>query len=218
MKKELYFILLVFIALTSCNLIQTDTTNSKIIYQDNLKVDQKTWTSDSTNLHVRKFYQGHYSLKVDSMNIISYSIAPYGTLNFPYSVQVDATAILDNSDMRGNVGIVFNFIDKSNFDVAEISTNGTYHLWSKVDGDNENIVSSTISSAINSGSGSKNTLKLIQTSDSLVVQINSITVGSFPVSIDDSYLSVGVCTSTVTNDFTPVTGLFNNFILSKLDD
>lgn len=218
MKKEICFIVLMLFALASCKKIESLLSTETVIYQNDLKVDDGTWTSDSTKVHVRKFYQGHYFLRVDSLNIISYSLAPYGTLDFPYSVQVDATAQLDDTNMHGNVGLVFNFVDKSNYNVFEISTSGTYHIWSRVDGDIEQVVMSTISSAIKKGSGSMNTIKLIQGTDSLEVKINNTSLGYFQVSIAYSDCKVGVSTSTAANEYTPVTGLFNNFILSKIDD
>ena len=215
MKIRIYFSLLLLIIIASCKKNETD---SVILYQDNFSIDEKTWPVDSTDYRVKYYYQGHYIMRVDSINYLAYSLAPY-SLNFSYAEQVDATIQLENSDKLGNIGFVFNHIDNSNYSVIEICNNGTYRIWTKNNGIDSTIVSSTFNSAINTGNGIKNTIKIIQGSSSLELQINNNSIGSFSIPLPKStYFTVGISTGTGVpiTYFTTVKGLFNNFILSKI--
>jgi hypothetical protein len=217
MKKEICLILFLLIILVSCKKNDPEPKPTPtIIYQDCLTVDDKTWASDSNTYYIRKFNQGHYFIRVDTIGFIAYSLAPYGYIISPYSVQVDATIQLDNSNMIGNIGIIFNHLDYKDFAVAEICSNGAYDIWQVSGGTFSSIMNPILSYAINKGSGAKNTIKIIQNETSLELQINNVSIGTFPVYLPDAYVGVGMSTSTVFNNFyTPATGLFNNLIISK---
>ena len=209
--RNFLFALLMLVVLGSCKKNESEST---IVYQDNLTIDKMTWPSDSTSVHIRKFYQGHYFLEVDSVpNIISYSFAPFGTLNYPYSVQVDAILQINNSNEIGFVGIIFNRVDKNNYCVVELCSNSTYRIWKRTNGSITNILTSTYSSIINTDNSAKNTIKVIQGSSSIQLFINNASLGSFNLSIPNVYFQVGVSTSTY---LVPVIGLFNNFIIEKI--
>ncbi len=209
--RKIQFTLLMLIVLVSC---KKNENGSTIVYRDDLTIDKKTWTCDSTSAHVRKFYQGHYLLRVDTIpNIISYSFAPFGTLNYPYSVKVDAMIQNNSTDMTGHIGIIFNRVDKSNYCILELAGNGTYRIWQRANGQITNIITSTFSTSINSGNLAKNVIEVIQGKFSVQVNINNISMGSFGIPMPGTFFQVGVSTST---NYTAVTGLFNNFSIEKL--
>jgi hypothetical protein len=212
MKYLLYFSLLTFIAISSCK----KDAAPDIIYQNTLVTADQAWTVDSNSLDVRKFYQGHYSIRVDSTEIISYTLAPYSTINFPYTVQVDGTAILDDPGMLGGMAIVFNYVDHGDYDVAEIWTDGTYRIWIRTNGNISTFVNFTSSSAINAGSGSKNTIKVIQNQSDMQLVINGTSMGTFTLGLPSSLVQTGPATFTASPPYyTPVTTLFNNFSIVK---
>jgi len=211
--RKIIFILLALAFLISCKKDETKP-GPTIVYQDDLTSNKNTWATDSTSVHLRKFYQGHYLLKVDSVpNIITYSFAPFGTLNYPYSIQVDAMMQIDNSDMIGEVGMIFNRIDKNNYCIVEISNNGTYRIWQRINGNITSIISSTLNPVIRSGLSVKNTIKIIQSSTSVQLLINNTSIGTYNLSIPNTFFQVGVTTATY---LVPVTGLFNNFMIEKI--
>jgi len=211
--RKFIFILSALAFLASCKKDETKP-DPTIVYQDDLTSNKNTWTTDSTHTHLRKFYQGHYLLKVDTVpNIITYSFAPFGTLNYPYSIQVDAMMQIDNSDMIGEIGMIFNRIDKSNYCIVEISNNGTYRIWQRINGNITSIISSTFNPVIRSGLSVINTIKIIQSSTSVQLLINNTSIGTYNLSIPNTFFQVGVSTATY---IVPVTGLFNNFVIEKI--
>jgi hypothetical protein len=162
----------------------------------------------------KKFYEGHYLIEVDSVpNIIAYSLAPYDSINYYYSVQLDATVQFSSSGISGIVGIFFNWLDNKNYCVAEVTSKGYYRIWQKIDGSITTMQSSTLSSAINTGNLAKNTVKIIQGADAVQLMINGTAIGSFDCEFPGVFVKVGLSTATGQN---PVKGLFNNFILEKL--
>jgi hypothetical protein len=215
MKRELYFLLVLFIPLVACK--KNDlTTTPTIIYQDDFSIDKKTWSSDSTRLHVRKFYQGHYLIKEDSTNRFEYSLAPYGTINFPYTVQVDGIIQLDNPSQLGYIGIIFNRTDGTHYSVFQISNNGEYSLWTYSAGSFSTIVGWTLTSVIQTSYGSKNNIKISQEPQKVEIEINNNIIGSYSLPMPSGNIQTGILAGNVSgNYFTPTTGLFNNFILSK---
>jgi len=219
MKKGFYLILFIIIAIVSCKKKDSESTPTlNIIYQDDLTTDKQTWLTDSSSTHLRKFYQGHYLLREDTIGQFVYSLAPYGTLNFAYSVQVDAIIQLDNPYKIGEIGFVFNFIDDNNFHLLEIYSNGTYRIYVRNNGNYSSIVTTTFCSTIKTGSGVKNTIKIIQNKTTMELQINNISINTFSIPISNVNTRIGLTTGTGVslNNFTPVTGLFNNFILIKI--
>ena len=124
MGKFLYLLLAVCM-LVSCKKKESDQLVEQpiVVYQDNLSVDNGTWPVDSTSIRVKKFYEGHYLIEVDSVpNIIAYSLAPYDSINYYYSVQLDATVQFSSSGISGIVGIVFNWLNNKNNCVAEVTS------------------------------------------------------------------------------------------------
>ena len=215
MKKEIYFVTLLLITLASCKKNESEST---IVYQDNLSVDKKTWLCDSSSNYVRKFYQGHYYIRTDTINRFGYSLAPYGTIDFPYSVQVDAVIQLDNPSDIGYVGIIFNHTDVTHFSIIQVDNTGEYFIWSYNNGNYATNAPLTYSPAIQRESGVKNTIKIIQSTTSVELQINNNTMGTFTLPIPTNYIQVGLLAGTVpsnSNYYTPVTGLFNNFIITE---
>lgn len=186
-----------------------------IVYQDDLVSDNHTWLVDSNSYRVRKFDRGHYSIRVDTQDRLVYSLAPYATINFPYTVQVDGITELDDTLKLGNVAVVFNVTDNINFTVAEIWTNGTYRIWTRVNGTTSTVVNFTTNSAIQTGSGSKNTIKLIQNQSTMELQVNNVSMGAFNISLPSSLVQTGPAVATAISNFTPMAGLFNNFSISK---
>jgi hypothetical protein len=153
-------------------------------------------------------------IEVDSApNIIAWSLAPVDSINYSYSVQVDATVQFSSPGISGNVGIIFNWEDSQDYYVAEITSKGYYRIWEKAYGSNTTIQANTLSSAINTGNLAKNTIKIIQGTDALQLIINGTTMGSFDIEMPSDLVWVGLSTSTGQN---PATGLFNNFILQKM--
>jgi hypothetical protein len=198
---------------------------SSVIYQDSLSVDKKTWISDSTVYHVKKFYQGHYSFREDSINTGGYSLAPDNTINFPYSIQVDGIIHLDDPSKTGYIGIVFNFTDNNHYSVFEINSDGTYFIWTNNNGSTTSVAPNTQCSSFKTGSGAKNTLKLSQNSHEIQLRVNDVVTAKFKVAMPSENMQAGVFVGTlnikVPNNvdkglfYTPTTGLFNNFILTK---
>jgi hypothetical protein len=212
MKLILYSCFVLLFAFASC---KKDSTQIAV-YQDDLTTDKQTWNVDSSSNGYRKFDQGHYLITVDTINELFYSLAPYYTINYPYSVQVDGTFELLNSNGIGAVGIIFNHIDANNYSRADVWTNGTYAIVTKTNGTFTTNISSTYSSVINPLSGSENTIKVIQNASTLELLINNTSVATYPISLPASNCSSGVVALTDPNPYyTPVTGWFNNFILSK---
>ena len=209
--RNLFYLLILFITISSCK----KDTAATVVYQDTLTTDNQTWTVDSTIYGVSKFDQGHYSIRVDSSDRIRYSLAPYSNITFPYTVQVDGMAVLDNTNLTGNVAVVFNYVDNINFAVAEVWTNGTYRIWTRVNGNTSTLVNFTYNSAIQSYSGKKNTIKVIQNQSSVELQINNISMGTFNLALPSQLVETGPAVATAISNFTPVTGLFNNFSISK---
>jgi len=213
MKNTIYLLLLAFITISSC---KKESAASDVVYQDTLVTNDQTWPVDSDNIHMRKFNQGHYSIRVDSPDIITYALAPYANISFPYSVQVDGTTVLDSTDLTGNVAVIFNVADNIDFDVAEVWTNGTYRIWTRINGSTSTLVNFTYSTAIKTGSGSKNTVKVIQNQSNMELQINGVSMGTFILPLPSSLVQTGPAVATASNPgFTPVTGLFNNFSIAK---
>lgn len=202
--------------LVSCTKKESDQTvvQPVVKYQDGLTVDNGKWMVDSTAISVRKFYEGHYMIKVDSFpNIIAYSLAPCDSINYSYSVQVDATVQFSSSGTSGIVGIIFNWVDKHNYCVAEVTSKGNYRIWERVDGSIVTIQSPTSSPAIHTGNLAENTIKIIQGAETVQLIINGTTIGSFDNGLPGVNVKVGLSTSTGQN---PAQGLFNNFILEKI--
>ncbi|HTJ48642.1 MAG TPA: hypothetical protein VL443_04235 [Cyclobacteriaceae bacterium] len=227
MKRETYFILLFLLTIVSCK--QNDPepdldSKSSIIYQDSLSVDKKVWISDSTVYHVRKFYQGHYSVREDSIDTGGYSLAPYSTINFPYSIQVDGIIQLDDPSKTGYIGIVFNLTDNNHYSIFEIDNDGMYFIWTNNNGSTTTIAPYTQCSSFKTGSGVKNTLKLSQNSNKIQLRVNDVVVGKFKVAMPSDNMQAGVFVGTLNKKvpsnvedlyYSPTTGLFNNFILTK---
>jgi len=211
MKNVLYILVLLLITVSSCKKPM-----ATVVYQDDLTTDNQTWLSDSTVYSVIKFDQGHYSIRVDSPNRITHTSAPYANINFPHTVQVDGTTVLDNTNQQGAIGILFDQIDSIDYTVAEIWTNGTYRIWQKVNGLNSILVDFTYNTAIQTGSGSKNTIKVIQNKSDVEMVVNNISMGIFTIPLPAQLVKTGPSVSTASAlNFTPVTGLFNNFSISK---
>jgi hypothetical protein len=213
MKKLLYLLLLPFIMFSSCK--KDNIATAMVIYQDSLVTDNHTWLEDSTNYHIRKFDQGHYFIRVDSPGIITYSLAPYANIGFPYSVQVDGTPVLDDAGQLGSVAVIFNVVNNSNFDVAEVWTNGTFRIWTMANSGASTLVNFTFSPAINTGSGNKNTIKLVQSQSTVELLVNNTAMGTFNLVLPSGLVEAGPAVATAGTGFTPVTGLFNNFSILK---
>lgn len=217
MKREIYFILFLLFTLASCKKDENGTnsaTEPTIVYQDSLTVDKHTWPSDSASTYVRKFYQGHYLIRCDTIGELVWAFSQYGTINFAYSAQVDGTIQLDDPNQLGTIGIVFNYLDHNNYSLVEVLNNGQYSIWTKNNGVYSNVVSS-ISSAILTGNGVKNTIKIIQNMTSMELQINNNSITKASISMPNN-IKVGIYIATGFQNYTPTTGLFNNFILSKI--
>ena len=212
MKNLIYLLFLLLAAVSSC---KKDSTAANIIYQDDLVNDKQTWPVDSSSYYVRNFDQGHYSVRVDTPDRLVFSAAPYGNINFPYTVQVDGISLLDDINLRGNVAIVFNHVDHINFDVAEVWTNGTYRIWTRVNNVTSTFVNYTYSSAINTGSGSKNTIKIIQNQSTVELQINNVSMGTFNIALPSALVQTGPGVATAISYYTPMAGIFNNFSIGK---
>ena len=215
MGKSLYLLLAVCM-LVSCKKKESDQTTEQpvIVYQDNLSADNGEWAVDSTSVRVKKFYEGHYLIEVDSFpNIIAYSLAPYDSINYYYSVQLDETMQLNPSGTSGFVGIVFNWIDNKDYCVAEVTAKGSYRIWQKIDASVITIQAATPHSAIQTGNSAKNTIKIIQGADAVQLIINGTAIGSFDCEFPGVFVKVGLSTATGQN---PVKGLFNNFLLEKI--
>jgi hypothetical protein len=210
--KYLFYLSFLFMAISACK----KDAAPDIIYTDTLTTNNLTWTVDSNSISIRKFDQGHYSIRVDSPQIITYTLAPYSSINFPYTVQVDGTPILDDANQLGGFAIVFNYVDHSDYDVAEVWTNGTYRIWNRTNGNILTVVNFTYSAAIPPGSNNKSTIKVVQNQSNMQLQINGTSVGTFNISLPSSLVQTGLATSTAgINYFTPVTSLFNNFSIAK---
>jgi len=115
----------------------------------------------------------------------------------------------------GNVAVVFNYTDNIDFTVAEIWTNGTYRIWTRVNGNTSTVVDYTYSSAINTGTGSKNTIKLVQNQSSTQLLINNVSMVTLNMPLPSGFVATGPAVATAVAEFTPETGLFNNFSISK---
>jgi hypothetical protein len=213
MKNLFYISLLLFITVSSCK--KEPVATATVVYQNDLVSDNQTWPVDSNAYMVRTFNQGHYSIRVDSPNRLVWALAPYASINFPYTVQVDGTSELDNVAQLGNVAVVFNLTSNTNFSVAEIWTNGTFRIWTRVNGATSTLVNFTTNSAIQTGSGSKNTIKLIQNQSTMELRVNNVSMGTFNISLPSSLIQTGPAVATAVSNFTPMAGLFNNFSISK---
>ena len=145
-------------------------------------------------------------------------MAPYFTLNFPYSLQVDATIQLDTVTKLGSAGVIFNYIDSFNYYALEVYTSGNYSIVEKTNNSDSVLVTQTLSNAINTGSGVKNTIKIKQNTTSLQLFINNISVATFAIPLAKTYSQVGLFTETrvPTESYSPTNGLFNNFALTRL--
>jgi len=211
MKYLFYLTFVIFLSVSSCK-----KETSTIVFQDTLVSNDQLWPIDSSSTEIRQYYQGHYSIRVDSPEIIDYSLAPYSTINFPYTVQVDGIAELDDPSQWGAIAIVFNYADHNDYDVAEIWANGTYRIWTRINGNISTLVNFTYSADINTGSGTKNTVKVIQNQSAMQLVINGFSMGTFNLALPSSLVQTGPATATAgSQDYTPVTGLFNNFSIAK---
>ena len=221
MKKIFYLCLLIISLISSC------TKNDKspivvspmiIVFQDSLSVYDNGWLVDSTSAEVHKFYGGHYVMRLDTIGRLLYSLAPYATLNFPYSLQVDATIQLDLSSQQGCIGLIFNYVDPNDYYILEVYNYGDYRIWQRLKGSTVILNNSTYSTAINIGSGFKNTIKINQDSTSLKLSINNAPIGTFAIPLINSYTRVGLVIGTGVPSayYTPMDGLFNNFSITKL--
>jgi hypothetical protein len=215
MGKFLCLFLAVFMMI-SCKKTDSDqpTQQPVVIYQDNLTVDKGTWPVDSTSIHVKKFQGGHYLIEVDSVpNVISFSLAPCDSINFSYSMQADVTVEYDTSRTTAIAGMIFNWTNHGNYFVVELTSKGNYRIWERIDGSISTFQSPTFSAAIHTGNLARNTIKLIQSAETMELIINGTSVGTFDIWLPDVFFKVGLSTST---GQAPVKGLFNNFILEKL--
>lgn len=226
MKTPTIFPLLLLLFIVSCKDDPEPALDaqSTILYEQDFSVDNVGWVTDSTAYHVRKFYQGHYSIRQDSVNIAGFSLAPYPSINFPYSVQVDGIIQLDDPKEVGFIGIVFNYTDKNHFSIFEIANDGTYFIWSYDNGSTSSIAPDTNCPSFKTGSGVRNTLKISQNADKIQLRINDVVVARYPSTLPNDYVYAGVFVGTANRRdpgnaggiyFTPTTGLFNNFILTK---
>ncbi len=163
-----------------------------------------------------KFNQGHYTATIDTVNLIAYNNAPNVTINFPYAVQCDMIIQLKDTNKLGNAGIIFNYVDNKNFVVAEFFTNGTYQVWRSIKGTYSFVINSTYTTAVKKG-GKTNTFKVIQNRTTAEIIINNTSVRSFALSLPSANCKSGPLAGTEVpiNYYTPLTVLFNNFILYK---
>jgi hypothetical protein len=222
MDRKLYVILLLIIILATASCKKdTVATESTVVYQNSLTVNDKTWITDSTSLHVRKFYQNHYSIKEDSLNQFESSLAPFATINYQYSVKVDAATLPNDTSKLGYVGIIFNYVNATQYSIFEITNNGTFSAWTYNSGTFTNIVGTTFFGAIRTANGIVNTIQITQNYTTVDFQINNVDAGSFPSALLSSNVQVGVLAGAVPTSesvyFTPVTGLFNNFSITKIN-
>jgi hypothetical protein len=210
MNYKSYLLFAVFIVLMSCKKNKTD---SVILYQDSLTVNNKTWLIDSTRTHVRKYSNAHYEIRVDTVpHIIDYSLAPYQTINFPYTMQVDAIIKTPNINGLSEIGLIFNYIDALDYSALAVSNNGSFWIWKRVNGSNTTLITTTYSSAILTGYNEVNTIKLIQNTTSIELIINAVSQGHFSIALPDKYIKTGFFTGTIS---TSTVGLFNDFVLTK---
>jgi|GEM_PF-2736139 len=188
-----------------------------IVYAHKLQTEDMTWYVGSSGAFAYKFDQGHYSIYTNSTNYTYFASAPFGTINYPYSVQVDARINLEDITRSAAAGIVFNRIDVNDYSVIAISSVGTYYVYTYNNGTFTDIVKATFSPYIKTGSNAKNTITLNQNKSSIDVLINYIKVGTYSLSMPTgTYITVGPYIATYSdNYYTPVTGLFNNFIIAK---
>jgi hypothetical protein len=212
MKNLFYLVPILLVTISSCS---KPAPPAGIVYQDALTTDNHTWPVDSTTYHVRKFDQGHYTITVKSPNISTYSLAPYGTINFAYTVQLDGTTVLDSASQPRNVAVIFNFVDNNNFAVAEIWTNGMYRIWTWANSQRTIVADYTLSTAIITGPGSKNTIKVIQNQTIMELKVNNVSMGVFVIALPSSAVQTGPAVANGASNFAPVTGLFNNFSIAR---
>jgi hypothetical protein len=227
MKRKTYLILLFLLILFSCKKNDPEPVldaESSVIYQDSFLDDDNTWISDSTVYHVRKYYQKHYSIRQDSINTAVFSLAPYGTINFPYSVEVDGVIQLDDPSKTGYIGIVFNHTDNDHFSVFEIDNDGTYFIFTYNNGSTTNIAPYTECPSFKKETGAKNTLKISQNANKVQVRINNVISGTFQSIMPGGDMQAGVFVATLNVNapanlagdlYSPTTGLFNNFTVTK---
>jgi len=77
------------------------------------------------------------------------------------------------------------------------------------------VVNFTANAAIQTGYGSKNTIKLIQNKTTMELRVNNVSMGTFNIALPTALVETGPAVATAISNFTPVTGLFNNFSISK---
>ena len=214
MKKGVCLCILLISLISAC---KKNDSVSPIVYQDNFSVADFDWPVDSTTGASREFTGGQYSIQLSQTGVLEYALAPYFTLNFPYSLQVDGTIKLDSTSQQGSMGVIFNFVDRKNFDILEVYNLGYYMIWQQSNGLDSVLVKPTYSNAINTGIGIKNSIKIIQNSSTLQLLLNNASAGTFALPLVKTYSQVGIFAGTsVPPYYTPVDGLFSNFIITKL--
>lgn len=208
MKQVRVWSILLIISIFSCK--KNDHPN--VIFQDPLSVDKGTWSRISDVNSTRSFSNGAYDIRVVTYSWDEWSLAPTDPINFQYTAQVDAISLADDPTMVGATGIIFNYVDNNNHAGAEVYTNGYYRVWIKTLGTISNLKESD-NVNISQGNGVKNTLKIVQLSETVEFFVNNSLIGNFAISLPNSSFKVGIFTGDPSS--TPVTGEFNNFLLTR---
>jgi hypothetical protein len=193
----------------------TPTPNAVVLYKESFLMDDHQWKVDSTSNYILKYYQSHYSLKSNKIKNLLFSTAPYGNIDFPYSVQVDGIIQVENLKKVGYLGVIFNLIDTNNYSSFEIGSDGSYFIWNFNKGKYTYLGYASYNQEVKTTSGAKNTLKVTQNASTIDFQINTVYIKTISLAMLKSAIQVGVSVDTDSALFTPTTNLFNNFIISK---
>lgn len=141
-------------------------------FTDDFRRNDGTWGVDSDETSSIFYQRGAYHISVAVTNTVSWGTADLDVSDF--LVEVDAKHVAGPLD--NEMGVIFRQQDNDNFYVFMISSDGYYRLEKLVDGEWEQIIKWTESSAVNTGEGSLNRFGVLAQGTKFRLFVNDVLI------------------------------------------
>ncbi len=151
-------------------------------FTDDFRRNDGTWGVKSDETSSIFYQRGAYHISVAVTNTVSWGTADLDVSDF--LVEVDAAHVAGALD--NEMGVMFRQQDNDNFYVFMISSDGYYRLEKLVDGEWEQIIKWTASSAINTGEGSRNRFGVLAQGTKFRLFVNDVLIDEAE---DDTFAS-----------------------------
>lgn len=187
----------------------------ELVYQTTF--DDNTWVIRTGNHYASSYSAGKFKIAIDTSNWFGYEFSPSNDINYNYSIEADVATVLNDPNLLGYGGFVYNAIDQQNYCILNIGTNGSFYIYQITNGTRTWLINTTVSAALLKGSGQLNNIKLKQYNNSLELIFNGVSQGSFSFQTPTQIFRVGVTANSSGNHYTSMYTLFDNFILKKIN-